>query len=31
MPRCATAEPALHDVGGGRAVACYLYPDESER
>jgi oligopeptide/dipeptide ABC transporter ATP-binding protein len=30
MPRCAAAEPALRDVGGARAVACYLYHDESE-
>jgi oligopeptide/dipeptide ABC transporter ATP-binding protein len=31
MPRCAAAEPALRDLGGGRAVACYLHHDESER
>ena len=31
MPRCGDAEPALRDVDGGRAVACYLFHDESER
>ena len=30
MPRCAAAEPALRNVGGERAVACYLHHDESE-
>lgn len=29
MARCADAQPALQDVGGGRAVACYLYHDAS--
>jgi peptide/nickel transport system ATP-binding protein len=31
MARCADAEPALRTVGAGRAVACYLFHDESER
>ncbi|MGH7267213.1 MAG: ABC transporter ATP-binding protein [Candidatus Rokuibacteriota bacterium] len=30
MPRCAEAEPALHAVAPGRAVACYLYHDHAE-
>ena len=30
MARCGEAEPALHEVAPGRAVACYLYHDRSE-
>jgi oligopeptide/dipeptide ABC transporter ATP-binding protein len=30
MARCAGAEPALKTVGPDRAVACYLFHDESE-
>ena len=27
LARCAQAEPVLHDMGGGRQVACFLYHD----
>ncbi len=30
MERCTAAEPALTETGGGRSVACFLYPEVQE-
>jgi len=30
FPRCTEGEPALTDLGGGRRVACFLYPEVLE-